>query len=127
MIWKLLVVALFVTTAYAAESPRNATPAMGLAPMPATATATRLAPLPQGWALMGSGGGGPHQLPGVCESGVDKQSSADGPQLLSIRCTNESVPSFGGLWHAVAAAKYQGKRVRVSGWVKVTGVEPVVN
>ena len=109
------IVALFVTSAYAAEGQFNAIPAM------------RLAPLPQGWAPMGSGGGGPHQLPGVCEHGVDSQSSADGPQLLSIRCTNESVPSFGGVWQGVAAARYQGKRVRVSGWVKVTNVEPVVN
>jgi hypothetical protein len=110
-----LIVALFVTSAYAAEIQFNAIPAM------------RLSPLPQGWAPMGGGGGGPHQLPGVCEHGVDSQSSEDGPQLLSIRCTNESVPSFGGVWQGVAAARYQGKRVRVSGWVKVTDVERVEN
>jgi hypothetical protein len=110
-----LIVALLATSAYAAESQLNAMPA------------PRLAPLPQGWAPMGSGGGGPHQLPGVCEHGVDSQSSDDYPQLLSIRCTNESVPSFGGVWQGVAATNYQGKRVKVSGWVKVTGVVRVEN
>jgi hypothetical protein len=115
MIRMSLIVALLATSAYAAEIQFDAIPAM------------RLGRLPQGWAPMGSGGGGPHQLPGVCEHGVDSQASPDYPQLLSIRCTNESVPSFGGVWQGVAAARYQGKRVRVSGWVKVAGVERVVN
>jgi hypothetical protein len=110
---RLLIVALLATTAYAAESPRLTNPP------------TAFAPLPQGWGLMG--GGGPHQVPGTCEVGLETDTSADGPQLFSVRCTNETVPSFGGGWRSFEADRYQGKRVRVSGWLKVTGVERVVN
>jgi hypothetical protein len=78
---RLLMIALLTTAAYSAEGPRPANP-----PEP-------LGPLPQGWTLMG---GGPHRLPGRCEIGVDTQLTAQDPQLFSVICANQNVPSFGG-------------------------------
>jgi hypothetical protein len=72
-------------------------------------------------------GRGPHESPGRCEIGLDPETSADGPQLFSVRCTNRDVPSFGGAFMWLDTSRYQGKRVRISGWLKVTGVEPVVS
>jgi len=109
----LLVIALIATTAYAADGPVAAD------------QPTPLAPLPEGWGLMGAGG--PHHLPGKCEVGLETSTSADGPQLFSIRCTEPDTPSFGGAYKVVDSERYQGKRVRVSGWLKVTEVEAVVN
>jgi hypothetical protein len=74
---------------------------------------------------MGSDGG-PHHVPGKCEIGLDTRTTADVPQLFSVLCSNPEIPSFGGAQRDIDSTRYQGKRVRVSGWLKVTGVETVV-
>jgi len=103
----LLIAALITTNiAWAAEGP-----------------ATPLVPLPAVWGSMGNGG--PQALPGNCEIGTDSQKTHDGKPLLSIRCANSALPSFGGARNTVESARYRGKRVRVSGWLMVTGVEDV--
>lgn len=104
---RLLIAALVITTiAQAAEGP-----------------ATPLVRLPPDWGLMGNGG--PLALPGNCETGTDSQQSFDGKALLSVRCANAALPSFGGVRNTLETARYRGKRVRVSGWLKVDGVEDV--
>lgn len=85
--------------------------------------ATPLVPLPPAWGLMGNGG--PLALPGNCEIGTDSQQSFDGKPLLSVRCANAALPSFGGARNTLDSSRYRGKRVRVSGWLMVTGVEDV--
>lgn len=84
-----------------------------------------LAPLPQGWGMMANGG--PHRLPGRCDAGVDTAASDDGPRQFSIRCTNDIIPSFGGAQLSFDPEDYLGKRVRVSGWLKVRDVQAVAN
>lgn len=83
-----------------------------------------LAPLPLGWSLMGNGG--PQALPGSCEIGVDSQKSVEAPQY-SVRCTSTVLPSFGGARESVESMRHRGKRVRVSAWLMVSGVESVPN
>jgi hypothetical protein len=83
-----------------------------------------LAPLPQGWGMMGNGG--PHRLPGRCDAGLDTAASAGDSRLFSIRCANDIIPSFGGAQLSFEPSDYLGKRVRVSGWLKVTDVQDVV-
>jgi hypothetical protein len=110
--------ALFATVVvHAAEGPP---PANGPTP-PA-----QLVSLPLGWSLMGNGG--PLALPGSCDIGVDSQKSFQGKQLYSIRCTNNVLPSFGGARQSIAdAARFRGKRVRVSAWLMASGIEAVAN
>jgi hypothetical protein len=86
----------------------------------------QLASLPVGWSLMGNGG--PLALPGSCEIGVDREKSLPEKQQYSIRCTNNVLPSFGGARQTIAdAARFRGKRVRVSAWLMATGIESVAN
>lgn len=106
---RLVLIALLTTTAYSADGPRTSNP-------------EPLGPLPQGWSLMG---GGPHRLPGRCEIGVDTQLTAKNPQLFSILCANGNVPSFGGASKDIDSRRFQGKRVRISAWLKVEGLEAV--
>ncbi len=82
-----------------------------------------LVPLPPPWGFMGNGG--PLALPGSCEIGTDSQKSVDGKALLSIRCVNAALPSFGGARNTLDTSRYRGKRVRVSGWLMASGIEDV--
>jgi hypothetical protein len=84
---------------------------------------TPLVPLPLAWSSMGNGG--PQALPGSCEIGTDSQKAFDGKPLLSVRCANAALPSFAGARNTMETSRYRGKRVRVSGWLMVTGVEDV--
>ncbi|MGW8370115.1 MAG: hypothetical protein ACWGPN_15730 [Gammaproteobacteria bacterium] len=84
--------------------------------------AETLDPLPVGWAPMGRGG--PLQVAGDCEAGIDGALAAAGQPNLSIRCAND-VPSFGGHYQSFEANPYWGKRVRFSGWIKADGIEGV--
>lgn len=87
---------------------------------------SRLVSLPQGWSLMGNGG--PQALPGSCEIGIDSQKSFEGKQQYSVLCANSFLPSFGGARQRVTDdARYRGKRVRVSAWLKASGIEAVSN
>jgi hypothetical protein len=88
----------------------------------AVAKANVLEPPPTGWGAMGMGG--PYQLPGACELGVDADRAQAGQPNMSIRC-DQDVPSFGGLQQSFSSAPYLGKRVRFSGWLQVEGVEDV--
>jgi len=108
---RIVMIALLTTAAHSSEGPR---PANRLEP---------LGPLPQGWSLMGAG---PHRLPGRCEIGVDAQLTVKDPQLFSVRCANQDIPSFGGASKDVDSTRFRGKRVRISAWLKVEGVEAVV-
>jgi hypothetical protein len=88
----------------------------------AVAQADVLEPPPAGWAPMGMGG--PYQLPGACELGVDGGLAHAGQPNLSVKCHND-VPSFGGLQQSFESAPYLGKRVRFSAWIQAEGVEDV--
>jgi hypothetical protein len=83
-----------------------------------------LAPLPSGWNKM-TANGGPLALPGTCEIGVDSQLAEPGRQVYSVRCESRILPSFGGGNTYVQTAIYRGKRVRVSAWLKASGIEGV--
>ncbi len=88
----------------------------------AVVKADTLDPLPVGWAPMGPGG--PLQLPGECEVGVDGPLAAAGEPNLSILCANGE-PSFGGHYQSFESAPYLGKRVRFSAWLMVEGIEDI--
>jgi hypothetical protein len=84
-----------------------------------------LATLPATWSMMGNGG--PQALPGRCDIGIDSQKTADGPQLYAIRCTNTTLPSFGGARMSFDVKPWRGKRVRVSAQVMADSIESVAN
>jgi hypothetical protein len=92
---------------------------------PEGAPPTPLAPLPTGWTFMG--GGGPLQLPGRCEIGVDSTMAGSNQPIHTVRCSNRNQPSFGGAYFTFDSPQYRGKRVRISGWLKAVGIETVVN
>ncbi len=83
-----------------------------------------LFPLSPAWSRMGNGG--PQALPGACEVGIDRQQSGDG-DLYSVRCANTVLPSFGGARTSFEAARYRGKRVRVSAAIMTVDVGNVAN
>ncbi len=80
-----------------------------------------LVPLGATWNFMGNGG--PMALPGSCEIGTDSQKSENGQPLPSVRCTNATLPSFGGARYSIPSEGYRGKRVRVSGWLMTSNIE----
>ena len=83
-----------------------------------------LAPLPSGWNKM-TGNGGPLALPGTCDIGVDSGLAEPKRQVYSVRCDSNMLPSFGGGNTYVQTANYRGRRVRVSAWLKASGIEAV--
>ncbi len=85
--------------------------------------APALAPVPFGWSAMGNGGA--LALPGRCELGVDSEMAAGGQENFSILCTNEHLPSFGGLNKRVESTQFRGKRVRYSAWLKGADIADV--
>jgi hypothetical protein len=85
--------------------------------------AAALEPPPTGWGEMPFGG--PQQLPGSCEMGIDRDLATAGQPNISIKCANRTVPSFGGLQQSFESAPYRGKRVRYSAWILASGVEAV--
>jgi hypothetical protein len=74
-----------------------------------------LAP-PAKWLTMGRAG---FEL---CDMGVDAKMLGDGQRNLSIAC---GVPQTAILRQASEAAPFWGKRVRLSGWLKVENFEPL--
>jgi len=76
----------------------------------------RFLPPPAKWLAKGSTG---FEL---CDIGVDVQMLKDGQRNLSIACNVEQTPL---LRQAFEAAPFWGKRVRLSGWVKTQGFEPM--
>jgi hypothetical protein len=113
---RVLLVALLATNIVSgAQSPPS--PATGSTPM-------LLAPLPAGWSSM-AGNGGPEALPGTCEIGVDSQNSVAGRQVYSVRCANSVLPSYGGARNTIQTARFRGKRVRVSAWLRASGIAGV--
>jgi hypothetical protein len=92
---------------------------------PESAPPQPLAPLPTGWTFMI--GGGPLQLQGSCDIGVDSAMTGSSQPIHSVRCNNRNQPSFGGAYYAFDSAPYRGKRVRISGWLKAAGIGAVAN
>jgi hypothetical protein len=95
------------------------------AQQPSMAADAPLGILPLGWSLMGNGG--PLALPGRCDIGIDNQMSRDGPQVYSIHCTSNVLPSFAGARTSFDVAPYRGKRVRVSASLMAADIEHVPN
>lgn len=85
--------------------------------------APALAPVPLGWGAMGNGGA--LALPGRCELGVDGEMAAAGQANFSILCTNEHLPSFGGLNQRIETSRFRGKRVRYSALLKGADIRDV--
>lgn len=83
----------------------------------------QLGQLPQGWVRMGFG---PNALPGRCDVGVDKHTPAGVTPYLSVQCLND-IPSFGIATSNFSSERYNGRRVRISGWVRVANVEGVTS
>jgi hypothetical protein len=81
-----------------------------------------LEPPPSPWEPMPLGG--PNQLAGRCDIGIDGELAAAGEPNLAILCEND-MPSFGGLTQAFDAAPYWGKRVRFSAWLQGAGIETI--
>jgi hypothetical protein len=107
---RVLLAALFATTTVQAAE----------APPP-----TPLITLPVAWGLMGNGG--PNALPGRCDLGIDALKSVDANVVYSVRCASTVLPSFGGARMSFDAARYRGKRVRVSAGVMAADVSTVAN
>lgn len=71
--------------------------------------------LPKGWIIAGDS-------PQKYEMGIDKGSGQDGKNAATIKSIEQSITGFGTLMQECKAAKYAGKKIKMSGTVKSAGV-----
>ena len=71
--------------------------------------------LPQGWFKAGS------QLKSY-EMGIDKGAGPDGKNAATIKSLDSLITGFGTLMQKCKAGKFQGKRIKMSGFVKTQNV-----
>jgi hypothetical protein len=71
--------------------------------------------LPRGWYAAGS-------KPGSYEMGIDKTVGRDGRSCATIQSIDKKIIGYGTLMQTCAPAKYQGKRVRMRGYIKTQDI-----